>query len=237
MKTKLILLIINLISFSIYAEIIDGPANIRDSINGKVLFSLENGVEIECSKENNGWHVIGFRAVVPEDLENWILPKDFNLFSCDGKYLGKTLAPVEFSAMDENCAIISGYTYKSNIVESSKIESMLQTIIESNKTLHFNDFEKHIKKYNYHDDNQFDWGMTYIYYETWIIDLSPGARIRLIFEDNIFVGLIHTRQINAPNYNQYNILWDWKLSTNLNTNNPKIKSIINSYKHFLQSVD
>lgn len=193
---KYIILIAGLIlSITGNAEIIDGPANVRDEINGKLLFSLKNGVEVECEEVINDWHPIGFTAKVPEDLKDWTLPEGFKLYSYDGKYIGKTLASVKFSAMDGNCAILSGYTYKLNIVDSSRIEFKIENIIIPDKQMKLSDFNKHIKKNDYKADNQFSWGMTYIYYETWITDLSPGARIRLIFENNNLIGIIHTRKL------------------------------------------
>ena len=237
MKFK-VLFIIGLLTATItQAEIIDGPANIRETINGKPRFSLENGVEVECEDDINGWHVIGFTAKVPEDLKDWVLPKGFELYSYDGKYIGKTLALVEFSAMDGDCAILTGYTYKSNIVESSKIESKVGKLITPNEIMNLSDFEEHIKKYNYQDDNQFDWGMTYIYYETWISDPSPGARIRLIFENNILIGIIHTRDIKIDGYQDYDMKWGWSLLTNLDNNDSRITTIVDGYKFFLSQVD
>lgn len=223
------------------SETIDGPANVRDTVNGKVLFSLENSVEVESSEIKDNWYFIGLVVKLPKGWKEWYFPKDTELRDANDNYLGKTLNDVKiYTKQDgENCelTVLSGYTYKSNITESSIIENQLIEILEGKSELTKMDFKSHISENDYQDDNQFGWIETYIFYETWIEDPSPGARIRLIFENEILIGIIHTREIELKDKKDYKILYGWKFLSFMETNDPRNEKIIEMYKTFLNSVD
>tara|TARA_B100000508_G_C11397188_1_gene246389 strand:- start:123 stop:809 length:687 start_codon:yes stop_codon:yes gene_type:complete len=228
-------MIISLFSFG---EVIDGPANIRDTINGKLLFSLNDGTEVESTEEKNNWHEIGLIVRIPKTHEGWTIPKDYDLFTLDGTHIGKTISEVDIGMkQDDNAALIMGYTFKGNIKDSSKVEVIIENMLNFKNTLYLADFKNHLSQFDYQDDDQFSWGNTYIYYESWIADPSPGARVRLIFDNKKLIGLIHTREIKLSNYDNYKILWDYKLLTNLSQDDERIDKIINDYIDFLHSVD
>ena len=67
-----------------------------------MLFSLHDGVEIECDDVRNGWHIIGVEVKVTADIKNWTLPKGYKLYACDGKYIGITLDSVPFNSDSNN---------------------------------------------------------------------------------------------------------------------------------------
>jgi len=225
----------------VIGEKIDGPANVRDSINGKVLFVLEDNIEVESEEIQNGWYFIGLEVRLPSNWDKWYFPKGYELYDEEGNHLGKSLQDIELYTrrIGKDCelTVLKGFTFKSNIRPLSIVEKQLEKIIIDNEELVLNTFKSHIANNNYRSDSQFQWIETYILYETWLEDPSPGDRIRLIFENNMLIGIIHTRAINSKNHKSIQILGDWKLMSFLEPKDAKNKKLITQYRSFLNSVD
>lgn len=74
----------------VHAELIDGPANLREKPNGKVLISLNNNVHIGCcGLPENGWYTIIFETFIKED--SFVKDITQEKFTFDGE--GNTYVP------------------------------------------------------------------------------------------------------------------------------------------------
>ena len=80
-----------LFSTNIFADLIDGPANIRETPNGKILFSLNNDVSVQCEDIADNWcHISLMVWVKPEDVLNKKqIKKDAILYDSDNHEIGK----------------------------------------------------------------------------------------------------------------------------------------------------
>ncbi len=98
-------------------ERINGPANIRDTVNGNVLFSLNDGVLIETSPAINKWLKIGvYVKLTGKQIEAFKLEKNIPLINEDGKTIGKTINPLEITMIEEEeVGYIEAYTHQDNI--------------------------------------------------------------------------------------------------------------------------
>ena len=54
--TKMLIGLILLTATTIFAERIDGPANIRQEIKGEIIFSLSDNVEVDLGGLTNDWY-------------------------------------------------------------------------------------------------------------------------------------------------------------------------------------
>ena len=133
----LVSLILLALSFSVFAEIIDGPANLRVAPQGKVAVSLNDGVEVYVDKREGNWFKITFLAYVSKKdyRAAKIIRGDIELFDFEGRSIGKTVDSFSnfeyFQDPDRYGLIITLYTYKSNIVESTILEDRVVDLINS----------------------------------------------------------------------------------------------------------
>ncbi len=97
-------------------ERINGPANIRDTVNGIVLFSLNDGVLIETSPAINKWVKIGvYVKLTGKQMEAFKLEKNIPLLNKAGKTIGKTISLVEITMIEEEVGYIEAYTHQDNL--------------------------------------------------------------------------------------------------------------------------
>ena len=65
-KYFIIILSVFILSPIVNAQIIDGPANVREKPNGKLLFSINDNVPVDYQFFQNDWYVVSFTVNVPE---------------------------------------------------------------------------------------------------------------------------------------------------------------------------
>lgn len=210
MKKYSILIILSIFSLKLYAEKIDGPANVRLSVNGEKVISLFDNSNVSCTKLVNNWYTIGINIkITKEQYENDIivLPPRTTLYNLDNELIGETIKELVFSekmsgmwaGVEWHGVTFIGYTYKSNIKLTSIPEIKLNQIITENKTeYNLLDFKNFFKLYDFEIGGLLSRKeyTEYIIYENWIEDLSPMDRLRLTFKNSKLISIIHTRKLN-----------------------------------------
>ena len=214
---------------AVIAERIDGPANIRTSPKGDVVFSLHDNVLVDTAPIENDWfHLVVTINLSKEqyDIEPLILKKGMKLFDTDGKEIGVVLKDIEPSnKMTAGgapgipkwyAAELFGYTYKSNIHPESIIETAISDLVATNKSkLTFKIFEKHLREFNYTDGldiKDMPHLTTYMVYESTLDDPSPLDRIRLIFHNEDLIAIVHSRDLLLSGYETIPIARERKLT-------------------------
>jgi hypothetical protein len=220
-------------------EKINGPANIRDTVNGKILFSLNDGVIIETSPAINKWVKIGvYVKLTGKQIEAFKLEKNIPLINEDGKTIGKTISPVEISMIEEEIGYIEAYTHQDNINMAFNPEVQLMKILAlgnyQKKAL-----EPFMKKFGfteYQEDNKLKF-IQYFIYESTVVDFSPLDRITLLFDNQNVVGYFHTRNMVVKGFKTYELIRGHKLSILETMANQDIKSLIQKRNAYYNSVD
>lgn len=142
-KYLLIVLFIFIVSFNVTAQLIDGPANIREKPNGKVLYSINDNVPVDYRFFQNDWYIVSFTVNVPEadfSIENGI-SKEAILYDIAGNEIGKAMDNIPVSKENityhqENhiyTCVLEGYTFKNNLKDSISIVSIADRIKAPNK--------------------------------------------------------------------------------------------------------
>lgn len=220
-------------------ERINGPANIRDTVNGKILFSLNDGVIIETSPAINKWVKIGvFVKLTSKQMEVFKLEKNISLINEDGKTIGKTISQVEISMIEKEVGYLEAYTHQDNInMEFNPEEQLMKILAMGNyqkKAL-----EPFMKKFGfteYQEDNKLKFSQYFIY-ESTVVDLSPLDRITLLFDNQNVVGYFHTRNMVVKGFKTYELVRGHKLSILETLPNKDIKSLIQKRNAYYNSVD
>src|SRR5574344_2167996 len=84
------------ISSKILGERINGPANIRDTINGRILFSLDDTVKVECTEAKNNWHIVGLDALInATQSKQFKYLKGDTIFNSHGEKIGVIISDIQ----------------------------------------------------------------------------------------------------------------------------------------------
>lgn len=215
-------------SLPAFAEKIDGPANIRDAIKGKVIFSLNDFVEITSTVEQKDWHQIGITISLSEkEFRQAKILKGAKIIDSEGKEIGTALADIDLETYSSGGAAevpiklgaeLSGFTHKKNIRPESVVEMALNKILKENNdiTLPNASLEKFIKEFRLEENPEFPNErlnfLTYVVNDTWLDDPSPIDRVRLIFEKKRLIAVIHSRNLNLSEPPEYTFRTNLKLT-------------------------
>jgi hypothetical protein len=249
--TKMLIGLIFLTSTTIFAERIDGPANIRQEIKGEIILSLNDNVVVDIGELKSDWFELVVSLTLTEkQFESNIIKKGEKLYNgqCEigvalkdiilnSKYSGGGAPGVpKWYGVD-----IYGYTFKGNIKLESIVEPAISKLIEANRqNLTIQTFKKHMDYFGYVDGikiKDLDNYETYMIYESILDDISPLDRIRLIFEGNNLISIVHSRDLAITNFETVPIERGRKLTLVKNFSNAEKEIFIEKNKQTYWGID
>jgi hypothetical protein len=226
----------------IISERIDGPANIRDTINGDLLYSLNDKVAVTTTDTANKWLQVGVIIdVTKEQMDKLMITKGSKLY-VDGKEIGHTIKDVPLQGAFETERKLKGelvgYTSISNIRANTFPENAFMEIINSNgNSLATNQFQKFFKNFEFRSfDSLMPHFKAYEIDENWIDDPSPLLRLWILFKDDKFYGVFHSRHLPLDNARVYKTKRRFYFSTfsdDVTTN----KNLVDAFNSFIVQVD
>jgi len=220
-------------------ERINGPANIRDTVNGKILFSLYDGVVIETSPAINKWVKIGvYVKLTADQIEKFRVEKGVNLVNEKGEVIGKTMNIVEISMVEEEIGYLEAYTHQDNLNMAFNPELELMKVLAQG-IFQKKAFESYMKNFGfaaYQEDHILKYKQYFIY-ESTAVDLSPLDRITLLFNQTNFVGIFHTRNITSKGFKTYTLVRGHKLTVLETMSNQDVKYLKDKRNTYYNSVD
>jgi len=224
----------------ISGERIDGPANLRDTVNGKIIFTLNDNVLVETTPAENKWLVAGvFVMLTPKQIKDFKILPGTDLISTDKKVIGKTVDTVGIWMAEDSSGLIGAYTYIDNIKSTTIPEIILSKLINQDKTK-LSDLEQFMTwlKFEKYELGKLPNLTQYFIYESIVVDMSPRDRITLLFsKDNTLVGIIHSRPLNTKKFQTYELIREHKLTITGDLSHEEIKKLIDKRIEFYNSVD
>lgn len=201
-----VLTALTLISYPCQAEVIDGPANVREAPSGITLFSLEDGIRVQHRKSDGRWFEIAVAVRIDPrtdfaDTEMSVIKKGVTLYEENGKKIGATLSNVrtwpgeEVGNETQITVLIGGYTHQQNVRPDSILESNLAVLLEANKHVSQNVFSAHLADLQYEPWIDRDGFTSYINFNKPNNDPSPWPRAILFFYENTLIAVYHERVI------------------------------------------
>ncbi|MFT5822868.1 MAG: hypothetical protein ACI8ZM_004125 [Crocinitomix sp.] len=223
-------------------ERIDGPANVRESPDGELIFELDDNAVIQMVDDTGEWVKISIHCYPnKKQLKSGILEKGAVLYSQNhasfGEMFADVIALVMFSDRENSYAYLDGYTHRDNIRPVSIIENDLVTFIDENGRSKAG-FQSFIDKYHMQGESaHLDFEGSFLY-ENWITDPSPGYRINLFFLDDHLKGVFHSRDLNLPNSTTYEMnIFNYRVS--FFNDYPEVEQLkfVEYMREWLQGVD
>ena len=200
-------------SEAILGERIDGPANIRDTVNGKILFELYDSVLVETTPIENDWMEVGvFVQLTDQQMREFKILPGTELFTMDSQLIGKAIDTVELW-MASDVGLIGGYTYKTNLKPNTIPEVALM-----NNLKQYGHSIASLKGYlnNFRFEEESHYGDStiseYFIYQSLLVDISPRDRISLLFESEELIAIVHSRSLPKNNFKTYELIRGHKLT-------------------------
>ena len=223
----------------IKGERIDGPANVRSEVNGKLLFELQDQTLVETTPAKNNWLEVGVfcdpSILVGDDF--YILPNK-KMYDVTGAYFGITrdTVPVLFSG--EGYLFINGFTHQQNINQNTVPERVLENLLKA-EAQHFNDFYDFLIHFQFEADKRSIFSEIKAYYisQSLLVDLSPSDRLTLLFKDELLLGYVHSRSITNTNFTTFDLVDGHQLSLDKKVKVLDVENLIQSLNEWYSSVD
>lgn len=224
---------------SVLGERIDGPANIRNSINGKLLFTLEDNVQVTSTALQDDWYSIGILMDIDKNEAELTKISAGRKITVEGREVGLLKSDMEvYPSSDGTRAWVEliGYTHKDNIKPATIIENVLadqlQTI-SGDRTV--DEFRTFIRQFQLEKTDQLADLTVYYYYENWIEDPSPMWRIGLVFRENKLIAILHSRPLSASGTTDHQLPRAFDCLTYNDISNSG--EIVELFNQFVNSVD
>lgn len=186
----------------IVGERIDGPANVRDGINGKLLFSLDDQVLVSSTPLENDWYRIGLLMDIDTSELGINTVKKGRKIIVDGEEVGEIKADMRVwtgTNYQKAWVELSGYTHKDNIKPGSIIENVLPDYLQTaDGERSLPQLQTFIRQFEMENAEQFEGYTIYYNYENWLEDPSPMWRIGLVFQKDKLVSILHSRPLEIP---------------------------------------
>lgn len=203
-----------------HSEKIDGPANIRDTIGGTILFELPDGFEVEVFAEHGDWYEIAACFTLPKEsiTPDHSIEKGATLLVTDDGNPRFAMQELEtwwdIEKRDSLLLDVSGFTHRQNIKPSSIPEREVERFLKEGKR-GIADLQPLIQAFHFQD-----FGMAVPGYEdlvqysipvSWYADPSPLDRLRLIFRDGRLLAIQHTWELKVKGCEDFPLIRDHKL--------------------------
>ena len=139
----------------IISERIDGPANIRDTVNGKVIFQLVDNIPVSATEQTGKWLQVGIEVDITEEQMDKHFIKAGSKIYINRKEAGQTMEDLQISTLtgrDGPKGILTGYTAINNIKPGTIIEDVFSSIVNaSDDELKRSDFKRFIADFELED--------------------------------------------------------------------------------------
>lgn len=224
----------------IISERIDGPANIRDTVNGKVIFRLADNIPVSATEQNGNWLQVGINVDITKEQMDKLLIRPGSKIYINGKEAGQALEDLRISAFtrrDGPEGVLTGYTAINNIKPGTIIENAFSAIINtSDGELKRSDFTRFIADFELEDYDGLLPGLSgYMVHENWVDDPSPMLRIWLIFKGEKLLGVFHSRPMQLRNGKPTRVERGFYF-TSLSESN-QAQQLIDAFNSFIVQVD
>ncbi len=203
------ILIFAFIQYPALAEIIDGPANVRDEQESTVIISLNDGVFVEAEERPEDWcYIECFAWVRMQDIQSrqydeMELKAGAPLFDDAEVIIGTASHAVHLPKSNEKGALVEvlvyGMTHRSNIKSESIPEQdfviQLSCEVEPFDQANWVGF---MKRHHFDPWQELDDGVSvYIRYGLGLMG-SPEPRIIFLFQKENLVAALFRRGVNLP---------------------------------------
>jgi len=224
----------------ILSERTDGPANVRDTINGKLLFQLDSNVPVYTSDTVHKWQRIALNVYISKETSrSHVLHARSKLYN-EYMHVGETLADIPFDEMDVQeehgyiTLTLKGYTSMQNILPQTVPENILPRLIaQGTPTIAgLTDFLKGFQFSKGKIDRFTCWQLD----ESYVSGPSSPMRLLLAFNGDKLLGVVHSRRLGNEGDRQYRLNRGYIVSVAGNPDITDVNDFIAAFNKFINAV-
>jgi len=208
------------ILYSVSAEVIDGPANIRDEPSLEVFASLNDSCFVDANMRSQGWFYIERSAWVKVEYiqskvdGEAVLTRESPLLDANGVIIGKTSKLVSLPILQDSGPLVEllvfGITNRNNIRTESipeiEVEALTADVFDTPKQVKFEDF---MARHRFERWNELDGDIdVFVKYKAEMMG-SPGPRIMFLFQKGQLIAALFSEKVNLPNCTPERFLEMW----------------------------
>lgn len=226
----------------IRGERIDGPANIRDTVNGDLLFTLDDNVLVTATPPSDNWLQVGLWIdITSQEMDSFLIPRG-RIIKVNGQPVGTAIRDIHlhgaFKDGTNNIGEITGYTAVNNIKPNSVIENAFAILVRGKKhPITITSLDPLLTNFEFQSqDDLLEGCKGYLYHENWIEDPSPLLRIWLITKDDKLIGAFHSRTMDLSPFITTKVKRGFLLT--MFDSNPSLKKELeDAFNSFIVQVD
>lgn len=200
---------------AIHEERINGPANVRDTTKGRLLFQLNDNVAVKTSDTIGSWCRIAvlIDADSTENSAGWIR-KGTVLFS-GGNRIGVALdsiQPVRRKTMGQWEYHLVGYTAFVNIRPRTIPENVLIRIVEAYGPMDIADLGDFLAAFRFSPLMYHPYGGEYLHESPVLAGGDHPFRLLILFDGRKLWGIVHDRKLDYPGSEEYKLIRGYRLT-------------------------
>lgn len=201
------------------ADRIDGPANIRSEIDGRVVYSLDDSVYVEAKLIDSDWYDVEVIAYVRSaDATNSdagaTLRDGSKLYNQEWEIIGVVRSEVEtpflFFEGDWARVFVFGRTHRQNIRSASIAEEQLAALLDQGAGSR-NALDPHLEEHRYRHWREDEELLAVNKYGLGAIG-SPEHRIGLVFQQNRLVAVYYPEGASIRGLAAEPLLCCWQIA-------------------------
>jgi len=226
----------------ILSERTDGPANVRDTIMGKVLFSLYDNVPVYTSDTTNKWYNIALKVYLRESqFQSRVIPKDALLWSGE-REVGKAISDIRLDESDMEhqgekfTSVLRGYTSVQNIKPLTLPENALCHLMEQNADLTTVSLHDLILGYKFTRGKLAEY-ITYQLDDVYVDGSSSLLRLLLVFNKDKLIAVVHLRKLGQLQVQPILLKRGYKLSVIGDQPATLIRDLRDKFNSFINLAD
>lgn len=196
-----------IVDTSLVSERIDGPANIRDTTGGNLLFRLNDNVPVYTADTINKWCRIALLVDLnPDELRSLTIRQGSQLLA-DGKPIGEALSAIRVQRSKEwdqpSKGILQGYTSAVNIKPQTIPEKVLSRIVALNGAMDVSDLDDFAQAFNLATIMDRPYRGLKLSGNRWVYGDAHPTRLLLIFDGRTLYAIIHARKMDYHGSKEY----------------------------------
>jgi hypothetical protein len=224
---------------SIKSERIDGPANIRDTVGGVLLFQLYDNVPVSTSDSINKWCRIGLLVDLDTSQFRSLQIQKSSRIYADGVPVGTALETVKlrrvFQSMQKLKGEMEGYTSMQNIKPVTVPEKVISHIIGQHRSFDVADLDDFIYAFRFSVSMEEHYPGLEGYYldEASVFSELRPIRMFLAFNGRRLIAIAHRRALDFTGLKEIRLQGGYSLTVLENQDPGLIKSFISHFNGYV----
>ena len=223
----------------IKGERIDGPANIRDTIGGMLLFRLNDNVLVSTTDTINKWCRIGLPVDLDASQFHSLQIQKGNGIYAEGVQVGIALETVKlrraFQQQQKLKGELEGYTSMQNIKPTTVPEKVISQIISLHRSFDVADLDDFIYAFRFSQSMEEHYPKMNGYYlnEGSLYGNPRPLRMFLAFNGRTLIAVVHNRKLDHTGLKEIKLRGGYSLAVLANQDPKLINGFIEDFNNYV----